>query len=128
MIHCSICTHNTAIPRSLLSRIPFDLKLIGSHFGYPVIMKAPSGSRGDAVWKLDSKEELQQLIKSDTLDVTKPLIFQEFLAATRGRDLRCFVVGNTLVAAMMRIAASGFKANVHQGGSVQVVYPAEKLT
>lgn len=72
------------------------------------------------MWKVDSEEELRALMRT-LEDSTKPIIFQEFLAATKGRDLRCVVVGNKLVASMMRIAKSGFKANVHQGGSVKVI-------
>ena len=49
------------------------------------------------------------------------VLAQEFLEATKGRDLRCFVVGDKLVASMMRIAKTGFKANVHQGGSVKPI-------
>lgn len=40
---------------------------------------------------------------------------QSVCSVCLGRDLRCVVVGNKLVASMMRIAKTGFKANVHQG-------------
>lgn len=48
-------------------------------------------------------------------DNTKPIIFQEFISYNKGRDIRCLVVGNKLVASMVRKAKAGFKANVHQG-------------
>jgi gamma-F420-2:alpha-L-glutamate ligase len=114
--HQVLAAAGLPIPKSVLSKWPFDVAHIESEFSYPVIMKLTSGSKGDAVWKIDSRQELIDCMA--TLDTTKPIIFQEFLADTKGRDLRCFVVGDKVVAAMMRIAASGFKANVHQGGSV----------
>ena len=117
--HQVLAAAGIPIPKSVLSRWPFDSAYIERHFGYPVILKSTSGSKGDAVWKVDSREELSALVA--TLDLSRPLIFQEFLRDTRGRDLRCFVVGGQVVAAMMRIASSGFKANVHQGGSVMNV-------
>ena len=124
--HQVLAAAGIPIPKSVLSRWPFDYTYIERHFGYPVILKATSGSKGDAVWKIDSREQLTDLMAA--LDTSRPLIFQEFLSDTKGRDLRCFVVGNRVVAAMMRIAQSGFKANVHQGGSVMNVVCGEALT
>ena len=124
--HQVLAAAGIPIPKSVLSRWPFDYEYIERHFGYPVILKATSGSKGDAVWKIDSRAELMDSMAS--LDTSRPLIFQEFLSDTKGRDLRCFVVGNKVVAAMMRIAQSGFKANVHQGGSVMNVVCGEALT
>ena len=122
--HQVLAAAGIPIPKSVLSRWPFDRDYIERHFGYPVILKSTSGSKGDAVWKVDDGEQLHTVIAG--LDTSRPLIFQEFLSDTKGRDLRCFVVGDRVVAAMMRIASSGFKANVHQGGSVMnvVVGPA----
>ena len=124
--HQVLAAAGIPIPKSVLSRWPFDYTYIERHFGYPVILKATSGSKGDAVWKIDSREQLTELMSG--LDTSRPLIFQEFLSDTKGRDLRCFVVGNRVVAAMMRIAQSGFKANVHQGGSVMNVVCGEALS
>jgi len=57
----------------------------------------------------------------DMLDTNKPLIFQEMITASSGKDLRVFVIGGRVVGAMMRYNASNFKANVHQGGSVRPI-------
>ena len=124
--HQVLAAAGIPIPKSVLSRWPFDPLYIERHFGYPVILKSTSGSKGDAVWKIDSRAELMDVIAK--LDTSRPLIFQEFLKDTKGRDLRCFVVGGEVVAAMMRIAASGFKANVHQGGSVMNVVVGSALS
>ena len=58
---------------------------------------------------------------TDMLDPEMPMIFQEFIKASSGRDIRVVVVGGKVVGSMMRIARHGFKANVHQGGSVKAV-------
>lgn len=118
--HQVMAAKGVPIPKTVLGKKPFQYEFIKQHFGYPLIVKLASGSKGEAVWKVDSEEELRQLSKSFE-DSTKPVIFQEFLEATKGRDLRCFVVGDKLVASMMRIAKTGFKANVHQGGSVKPI-------
>jgi ribosomal protein S6--L-glutamate ligase len=45
-------------------------------------------------------------------------LVQEFIPEARGSDLRCFVVGHQVVAAMQRDASPGeFRANLHRGGS-----------
>jgi len=124
--HQVLATNGVSIPKSVLCKKPVEYELIRRHFGYPVIVKLTSGSKGEAVWKVDSEKDLKELMR--TLDDnTKPIIFQEFLAASKGRDLRCFVVGDKLVASMMRIAATGFKANVHQGGTVKPISVKPRL-
>jgi len=101
------------IPKSLLSRWPFDVDFIERRIDYPVIVKLLSSSKGEAVWKVDNRQELISLV--ETLDTKKPIIFQQFLSNSKGRDIRCFVIGNKIVASMMRIAPTGeYKANVHR--------------
>ena len=45
-----------------------------------------SGSRGEAVWKVDSREELSALL--ERIDKSKPVVVQQFVAQTQGRDIR----------------------------------------
>ncbi len=45
------------------------------------------------------------------------ILVQEFIEESRGMDIRCFVIGEKVVAAVKRQAKEGeFRANVHQGG------------
>ncbi len=56
---------------------------------------------------------------------------QEFIKEARGADLRCFVIGGKVVAAMKRQAKEGeFRSNLHQGGSASLVRitPEERAT
>jgi ribosomal protein S6--L-glutamate ligase len=49
-------------------------------------------------------------------------LVQEFIKEAKGSDIRCFVIGDEVVASMMRTAKSGeFRSNLHRGGSAQVV-------
>ena len=49
-------------------------------------------------------------------------LVQEFVAEAKGADLRCFVVGERVVAAMKRQAPKGeFRSNLHRGGSAKGV-------
>lgn len=54
------------------------------------------------------------------------LIFQQYIEASRGRDLRLFVVDGEVIASMERRASDGgFKANYSTGGSVHCFEPDE---
>ena len=56
---------------------------------------------------------------------------QEFIKEAGGADIRCFVIGEKVVAAMMRQAAEGeFRSNLHQGGTASIVKltPKERAT
>ena len=52
---------------------------------------------------------------------------QQFVQQTQGRDIRCLVVGDAVVASCMRLSSSSFKANYHQGGSTLAVQLPEGL-
>jgi ribosomal protein S6--L-glutamate ligase len=50
------------------------------------------------------------------------LLVQEFIKEAQGKDIRCFVIGGKVVAAIERKAASGeFRANIHLGGTASTV-------
>ena len=57
------------------------------------------------------------------------ILVQEFIKESAGVDLRCFVIGDKVVASMERHAAEGeFRANIHLGGTGHKVKitPAER--
>lgn len=116
------------IPKSLLAVLPTDSKMVVQQVGLPVIVKALSGSCGDQVWKFDSEEEFQKGLPEVQKEVQDAcVVLQEFVANSSGRDLRVVVVKGKVVAGMMRVASSGFKANVHQGGRVEKIDIAKPL-
>jgi ribosomal protein S6--L-glutamate ligase len=87
----------------------------------PYIFKDAYGSRGEEVFKVDTKEEAFAL-GQDWVDDARDFIIQEMIQPA-GKDIRAFVVGNKVVAAMERTAANGdFRANISQGAT------AEKIT
>ena len=52
------------------------------------------------------------------------LIFQKFIAKSKGRDIRLFVLNGRVIASMERRAQDGgFKANFSQGGTVEQIFP-----
>jgi ribosomal protein S6--L-glutamate ligase len=89
--------------------------------GTPVIIKLLQGTQGVGVMIADSKQAVESTL--DTLwGLGQNIILQEFIAESRGRDLRAVVVGGELVGAMRRTARQGeFRSNLHRGGAGQAV-------
>lgn len=82
---------------------------------YPIIMKLPQGTQGKGVLFADSLSSARTII--DTLDVfNQPYLIQEYVD-TNATDLRAIVIGDKVVAAMMRKAkGQERRANTHLGG------------
>lgn len=89
-------------------------KKIGETLGYPVIVKESFGSMGKGVYKADCEEELLAVMENVKL---KPHLFQEYLGAVKGVDVRVIVIGEKAVCAMERRNSGDFRSNVAQGGS-----------
>ncbi|MHC5003424.1 MAG: RimK family alpha-L-glutamate ligase [Planctomycetota bacterium] len=89
--------------------------------GAPVIIKLLEGTQGVGVILADSTKIARAII--ETLQSTRQnVLVQRFVAESQGRDVRAFVVGDQVVAAMRRVAAGGeFRSNVHRGGSTEAV-------
>ena len=63
-------------------------------------------------------ESMVELLQSQKQNV----LIQKFVAESKGRDIRAFVVGDRVVAAMRRVAQGDeFRSNVHRGGSAEPV-------
>ncbi|MEG1775091.1 MAG: RimK family alpha-L-glutamate ligase [Clostridia bacterium] len=91
--------------------------------GLPVVLKEWFGSFGQLVYLLDSVEALRQKV---TLLAGTPLLFQELVAESYGRDTRLNVVGGRVVASMLRSSTDGdFRSNLTRGGSMAPYTPTQ---
>ncbi|MBK7095280.1 MAG: RimK family alpha-L-glutamate ligase [Saprospiraceae bacterium] len=84
----------------------------GSH---PAVIKLLSSTHGEGVIKSDNSKMSSSLMEA-FLKLNHDVLIQKFITESTGTDIRAFVVGNKLVAAMERIAQSGeFRSNIHRG-------------
>ncbi|MFP4542473.1 MAG: RimK family alpha-L-glutamate ligase, partial [Opitutales bacterium] len=89
--------------------------------GAPVVIKLISGTQGIGVILAESNKVAEGIIETLS-SINQSVIVQKFVSESKGRDIRAFVVGNQVVAAMRRVAAGQeFRSNVHRGGSTQLV-------
>jgi gamma-F420-2:alpha-L-glutamate ligase len=131
--HQILAREGLPIPKNVLGKIPtssdkVSLQVFSKHLDFPMIVKGLSGSQGEAVWKVDSVDDLMRQAPEINKSVGgKNVVFQSFIAPSSGRDLRIIVANGKIVCAMMRIASTGFKANFHQGGKVKKVNISPEL-
>ena len=84
--------------------------------GYPCIVKECFGSFGQQVYLAYDDKELLEIIRKIW---PGSFIMQEYIASSRGRDIRVQVVGKKIVACMYRYNDNDFRANVTNGGSMK---------
>jgi len=114
--------HAIGIPRTTFVRDKKDvLPAIERVGGAPVIIKLIEGTQGIGVLLAESTkaaESIIELLQSQRQNV----LIQKFVAESKGRDIRAFVVGDRVVAAMRRVAqGQEFRSNVHRGGMAESV-------
>ncbi|MCA9277831.1 MAG: RimK family alpha-L-glutamate ligase [Phycisphaeraceae bacterium] len=114
--------HDIGIPHTTFVRDRADvLPAIERIGGAPVIIKILEGTQGVGVILAETTKVAEAII--ETLQTAKQnVLIQQFIAESKGRDIRAFVVGDTVVAAMRRVAQGDeFRSNVHRGGHAEKV-------
>jgi ribosomal protein S6--L-glutamate ligase len=94
------------------------IRLVG---GAPLVVKLTEGTQGRGVVLAETQKAAESVIDAfHELDAN--FLVQEFVKEAAGSDIRCFVIGDKVVAAMQRTAKEGeFRSNLHRGGSAHPV-------
>ncbi|MCE2944144.1 MAG: 30S ribosomal protein S6--L-glutamate ligase [Lysobacteraceae bacterium] len=101
---------------------PALIELVGPA---PHVVKLNEGTQGSGVVLAQDEAASRSVIEAFR-GLYANFLVQEFVAEAKGADLRCFVVGDEVVAAMQRRAAPGdFRANLHRGGKAVLVRLSE---
>ena len=89
--------------------------------GAPVIIKLLEGTQGVGVILADKPEIAKAII--ETLHSTKQqVLLQKFVSESKGKDVRAFIIGDRVVAAIRRTAqGQEFRSNVHRGGRAELI-------
>ncbi|TRZ68187.1 MAG: 30S ribosomal protein S6--L-glutamate ligase [Comamonadaceae bacterium] len=108
--------HNTSMTKDLIN-------LVG---GAPLVIKLLEGTQGKGVVLAETDKAAESVIDAFR-ELKANILVQEFISEANGSDIRCFVIGDKVVAAMMRTAKAGeFRSNLHRGGSAQEVEISKK--
>lgn len=122
LAHQMLARERIGMPVTAFANSPKDTKdLISLVGGAPVILKLLQSSQGKGVVLADSRKAAESLVDAFR-GLDAHFLLQEFVAEAAGRDTRCFVIGNKVVAAIQRQAAEGeFRSNLHRGGTAEAV-------
>ena len=104
--------------------------LINMVGGAPLVVKLLEGTQGRGVVLAETRKAAESVIDAFR-GLRADFLVQEFIKEAGGADIRCFVVDDKVVAAMMRQAKEGeFRSNLHRGGIAKVVRitPEERST
>ena len=132
--HLVLQTNGIPMPKTIFAPMTYEnigytnydfLNLVEQEIDYPIIIKECFGSFGMQVYKAENREQLVELVAKVG---SKPMLFQEYIDVSEGNDIRIYVVGNQVVAAMKRRAVSGdFRTNISNGATMEVYEPSEEL-
>lgn len=129
--HQMLAGQGIGLPVTVFGDNPDDtadvLKMLGAP---PHVIKLNEGAQGTGVILAERPSASKSVIEA-LRGLYANFLVQEFIAEAEGADLRCFVVGGKVVAAMRRQAPKGeFRSNLHRGGSAKaaVLSQAEVTT
>jgi ribosomal protein S6--L-glutamate ligase len=116
--------HRIGMPKTVVVRRPDGiLPAIERMGGPPIIIKLLEGTQGIGVILADSTSVAQAIVETLQGPGGKNVLLQHFVTESRGRDIRAFVIGGRVVAAMRRVASGDeYRSNVHRGGRVETVH------
>ena len=120
--------NNVPIPKTYVvvnsSHIDDIIKEMGS---LPVILKTSTGSHGSGVAIVESKRGLRSVTEMFT-GGNNPIIIQEYIKESKGKDLRVFIIGKRIMGVMERIAKKKgeFRSNFQLGGRVRLAELSRK--
>ncbi|KJZ03214.1 30S ribosomal protein S6--L-glutamate ligase [Pseudoalteromonas piscicida] len=103
------------------------LEMVG---GTPVVIKLLEGTQGIGVVLAETRKAAESVIEA-FMGLKANIMVQEYIKEAGGADIRCFVIGDRVIAAMKRQAQEGeFRSNLHRGGSATLVKitPEERRT
>jgi ribosomal protein S6--L-glutamate ligase len=98
--------------------IPDLIEMVG---GAPLVIKLLEGTQGIGVVLAETRTAAESVIEA-FMGLNANILVQQYISEAKGADIRCFVVGNKVVAAMKRQAKAGeFRSNLHRGGTATAV-------
>ncbi len=133
LTHLKLMHRGIPMPKTIIAPMTYDniaftnmdfLNKIASQLNFPLVVKEAFGSFGQQVYLIQDMDHLKDKI---SFLGGKPFICQEYIQYSHGRDIRLQVVGDKVVAAMMRISTSkDFRANLTIGGNMKAYSPSKE--
>jgi ribosomal protein S6--L-glutamate ligase len=119
--------HGIDVPITSFANSSYDtkdlIKLVG---GSPLIVKLLEGTKGVGVVLAETNKASESVINAFR-SLKADVLVQQYIKESKGHDIRCYVIGNKVVASMERIAQDGeFRANIHLGATAKTIEITDK--
>ncbi len=131
--HLILQHHGIRMPKTILAPMTYPnigytnysfLKRVEEELEFPFVVKECFGSFGAQVYLAHNPHELLTLMNEIG---PKPVLFQELIGCSIGKDVRLQVVGDEVVASMYRYSINGdFRANITNGGHMKCYKPTNE--
>ena len=110
------------LPVTGFARTPDDIgDLIEMVGGAPLVAKLLEGTQGIGVVLCETRKAAESVVEA-FMGLNVSIMIQEYIKEAGGADIRCFVIGDKVVAAIKRQAKPGeFRSNLHRGGSAELI-------
>ena len=129
LMYQELAKNNIRIPRTFIAPKTFEglnynnrsfVNDVIKEIGLPIVIKEAYGSFGEQVYLANSREEANLIINRIGF---KDFLMQEFIASSKGRDIRINVVGDQVIASMLRENKNDFRSNISNGGTGTIYQP-----
>ena len=115
-----------AIPNTVLLGSEFQPQNGVAQVKSPTILKTLSGSQGIGVILAERTQSAVSILET-LKQANIPVLLQDFIEEAKGSDVRCFIIGERVVASMQRTGQNGeFRANFHRGGTAEKIQLSEE--
>ena len=129
LMYQALSENNIRIPKTYVAPKTFEglnynnrdfLDKVMKEINFPVVVKEAFGSFGEQVYLANDKESLNKIV--DAIGY-KDFLIQEYIASSKGKDVRINVVGDQAVVSMLRENDNDFRSNISNGGHGSLYQP-----
>lgn len=132
LMYQALSENNIRIPKTFVAPKTFEglnynnrsfLEKVIKVIGFPMVVKEAFGSFGEQVYLVNDKESLNKIVDSIGY---KDFLIQEYIASSKGKDVRINVVGDQAVVSMLRENDNDFRSNISNGGHGSLYQPSKE--
>ena len=133
LMYQALKENNIKIPRTFIAPKTFEglnyhdrsfLKEVIDEIGFPMVIKEAYGSFGEQVYLANDEASLNKIIDSIGY---KDFLLQEYIASSKGKDVRINVVGDKAIVSMLRENDNDFRSNISSGGHGSIYEPNKEF-
>ena len=133
LMYQALKENNIKIPRTFIAPKTFEglnysnrsfLKEVIDEIGFPMVVKEAYGSFGEQVYLANDEASLNKIIDSIGY---KDFLLQEYIASSKGKDVRINVVGDKAIVSMLRENDNDFRSNISSGGHGSIYQPSKEF-